>query len=317
MNSRSGFNTYKQSNVHCTQLPLSVLAICLHSLMATALLLFFLGNTALAAPPPQPMHLGLSAVIIGEQQEMIQRWKRYLEVHLQRPVNFVQRRTYQETMEMFRDEKIDAGWICGGPHVVYPSLQHLLAVGVWKGKPLYQSYLIVPVSDTTTRSIADLRGKIFGYSDPQSNSGHNVPVGEILRLGDNPAKFFSKTIYTYSHRKLVEGVASGLLNGARVDGYIYDEMKRFFPDMIAQTRLVQQSPDYGFPPIVARHNLPQSDFLALQSTLLNMHNDEEGRVLLALMGLDRFIAGDEHLYDGIASLLKDINKADKVHDLKN
>jgi len=51
------------------------------------------------------MRLGLSAVIIGEQQEMIQRWRRYLEAHLHRPVEFVQRRTYQETMELFRDGK--------------------------------------------------------------------------------------------------------------------------------------------------------------------------------------------------------------------
>lgn len=268
-------------------------------------LLCLLGNAAVASP--QPMQLGLSAVVIGEQQDMILRWKNYLEVHLQRPVNFVQRRTYQEMMEMFRDEKIDAGWICGGPHVRYTSLQRLLAVGVWKGKPFYQSYLIVPERDATTRSMADLRGKIFGYSDPQSNSGHNVPVGEIQRLGADPEHFFSRTIYTYSHRKLVEGVAAGLLDGARVDGYIYDQMAHYFPELIAQTRLVQTSDDYGFPPIVARSSLPAADYRALQDTLLNMQNDKEGQALLAMMGLDRFIAGDEHLYDGIAALLKEIS----------
>lgn len=265
----------------------------------------------------QPMQLGLSAVIIGEQQGMIQRWRSYLEAHLHRPVQFVQRRTYQETMQLFHDEKIDAGWICGGPHVAYPSWQRLLAVGVWKGKPLYQSYLIVPAGDTTTRSIADLRGKVFGYSDPQSNSGHNVPVAELLRLGENPEHFFGKTIYTYSHRKLVEGVASGLLNGARVDGYIYEEMRRYFPEWVAQTRLVNKSADYGFPPIVARRNLAQADFVALQTTLLNMQNDEEGRALLELMGLDGFIKGDEHLFDGVAAVLKEINRAGLSRDLKN
>lgn len=264
-----------------------------------------------------PMQLGLSAVIIGEQQAMIQRWRLYLEAHMQRKVVFVQRRTYQETMELFRDERIDAGWICGGPHVTYPKLQRLLAVGVWKGRPLYQSYLIVPKSDTTTHSIADLHGKIFGYSDPQSNSGHHVPVGEILRLGADPDTFFGKTIYTYSHRKLVEGVASGLLEGARVDGYIYDQMSIYFPELVEQTRLVQTSADFGFPPIVARHNLPAADFRQLQETLLNMDKNEEGRALLAMMGLNRFIAGDEHLYDGVAALLKEINQHRDKHAAKN
>jgi len=260
------------------------------------------------------MRLGLSAVIIGEQQEMIQRWRRYLEAHLHRPVEFVQRRTYQETMELFRDGNIDAGWICGGPHVGYPAWQRLLVVGVWKGKPRYQSYLIVPAGDTTTRSIADLRGKIFGYSDPQSNSGHNVPVAELLHMGENPKRFFGKTLYTYSHRKLVEGVAAGVFNGARVDGYIYEEMRRYFPALVAQTRLVSKSEDFGFPPIVARRNLPKADFVALQTTLLNMQNDEEGRALLGLMGLDGFIAGDERLFEGVAAVLNDIKKAGLAHD---
>jgi phosphonate transport system substrate-binding protein len=273
-------------------------------------LLLLTGSTALAASPQPPLNLALSAVIIGEQQDTILRWKKYLEVHLQRPISFVQRRTYQETMDLFRDEKIDAGWICGGPHVRYPELQRLLAVGVWKGKPLYQSYLIVPEHDTRTRSIADLRGKIFGYSDPQSNSGHNVPVAEIQNLNANPNTFFSKTIYTYSHRKLVEGVAAGLLDGARVDGYIYDQMKTYFPELVAQTRVAQTSEDFGFPPIVARANLAHADYRALQETLLNMHKDEEGRILLGMMGLDRFIAGDEHLYDGVAKLLKQISKTE-------
>jgi phosphonate transport system substrate-binding protein len=254
------------------------------------------------------MQLGLSAVMIGEQQDMILRWKKYLEVHLHRPVVFVQRRSYQETMDMFRDEKLDAGWICGAPHVRYKSLQHLLAVGVWKGRPLYQSYLIVPGSDTATRSIADLRGKIFGFSDPLSNSGHNVPLREVQRLTDNPDSFFSKTMYTYSHRKLVEGVAAGLLDGANVDGYVYEQMDHYFPELVAKTRLVQKSADYGFAPLVARTGLPKADFRNLQDTLLNMNNDAEGRALLAMMGLDKFIAGDEHLYDGIAKLMLALNK---------
>lgn len=280
----------------------------------TLLLLLAVGS---ARADMLPMQLGLSAVIIGEQQGMIQRWRSYLEAHLHRPVQFVQRRTYQETMNLFRDGEIDAGWICGGPHVAYSSLQRLLAVGVWKGKPLYQSYLIVPAGDTATRSMADLRGKVFGYSDPQSHSGHNVPVAELLRLGENPERFFGKTIYTYSHRKLVEGVAAGLFNGARVDGYIYEEMRRYFPALVAQTRLVSKSEDFGFPPIVARSHLAKADFVALQTTLLNMQNDEEGRALLGLMGLDGFIKGDDHLFDGVAAVINDIKQAELQHGRKN
>lgn len=255
--------------------------------------------------------------MIGEQQDMILRWKVYLEAHLHRPVVFVQRRTYQETIDMFRDDRLDAGWICGAPHVKYGTAQRLLAVPVWKGRPLYQSYLIVPERDTSTRSIADLRGRVFGYSDPLSNSGHNVPIADIRRLNADPESFFSKTMYTYSHRKLVEGVAAGLLDGANVDGYIYEQMKHYFPELVAKTRLVQKSDDYGFPPVVARADLPSADFRHLQDTLLDMQYDQEGQALLSMMGLDRFIAGDERLYDGVTALLNEINVPMEKHAKKH
>ena len=124
------------------------------------LLMLFTANVW-SAPQTRPMQLALSAVFLGEQQDMVVRWQKYLEAHLQHPVVFVQRRTYRELIDMFEQDKLDGGWVCSAPYVRYKSLQRLLAVPVWQGEPFYQSYLIVPKVDTTTRSIADLRGKIF------------------------------------------------------------------------------------------------------------------------------------------------------------
>ena len=272
-------------------------------------LLLFTANVW-SASQTRPMQLALSAVILGEQQDMVVRWRKYLEAHLQRPVVFVQRRTYRELIDMLKEEKLDGGWVCSAPYTRYKSLQRLLAVPVWQGEPFYQSYLIVPKRDTVTRSIVDLRGKIFAYSDPESNSGYLVPQGDIVRLGADPKTFFSKTMFTYAHRKSVEAVAAGLVDGARVDGYIYDQLKKFYPDMVAKTRLVEKSDKFGFPPIVARADLPEADFNKLRDTLLNMQNDEEGRTLLGAMGLDKFIAGDDKLFDGVVALIKELEKAD-------
>ncbi len=270
------------------------------------LLVLFASNVQAAS---QPFQLALSAVFLGEQQDMVMRWQKYLEAHLHRPVAFVQRRSYRELIELFEHDRLDGGWVCSSPYVRHKSLQRLLAVPVWQGEPLYQSYLIVPKRDISTRSMADLRGKIFAYSDPDSNSGYYVPQSDILHLGADPKTFFSKTLFTYSHRKSVEAVADGLVDGARVDGYIYDQLKKFYPEMIEKTRLVDKSDKYGFPPMVTRANLPEADFKLLRDTLLNMHNDAEGRALLAAMGLDKFITGDDHLFDGVAALIKYVEQA--------
>ncbi len=281
------------------------------------LLVVLLGiNLAHAQTPStsssQPLHLALSAVMLGEQQEVVARWQKYLEVHLQRPVVFMQRRSYREMIDGLADGKLDAGWICSVPHLRYPQAQRLLAVGVWQGQPLYRSYLIVPNSDVTTQSLADLRGKSFAYSDPESNSGHVFAESEILALGEEPKTFFNKMLFTYSHKKSIAAVANGLVQGASVDGYVYAQMARFYPAVIARTRVVSQSPSFGFPPFVSSAHLPAQDAQKLRAVLLGMDGDIEGRALLGYMGLDKFIAGDEKLFDGVAALMKKVESHAKV-----
>jgi phosphonate transport system substrate-binding protein len=282
--------------------------------MKKLLLIFLLllsGKTSAEPAPPSAPHLrlALSSVFLGERQDLISRWKTYLEMHLQRPVVFVQRRTYRELTDLFAQGKLDAGWVCAAPYTLHKSVQRLLAVPVWQREPLYQSYLIVSAHDTVTHSIADLRGKIFAYSDPESNSGFFVAQGELVDLGVDPATFFSKTLFTYAHRNNVEAVAAKLVDGARVDGYIYDMLRLQAPELVAKTRIVQKSDKYGFPPIVARANLPEEDYRKLQETLINMKNDTEGQALLAAMGLNGFVAGDDHLFDSVAALLKKVSVA--------
>lgn len=267
-----------------------------------------------ALPATEALHLGLSAVVIGEQQTTIANWEKYLSRKLQRPVNFVQRRSYQKFLELLNEGKMEAGWIDGSQYLADRASLRLLAVAVWHGKPAYQACLIVPDYDTATRSIADLRGMMFGYTDPDSTSGHLIPVSEIQRLHAAPEAFFSKTLYTRSHTKLVRAVAAGLVHGAYVDCYIYERMRQYYPELIEATRLVLKSDEYGFPPIVARANLPQADFIALQDALLGMNRDEEGKSLLKDLGLDRFEAGNEHLYITTTELLRSISANKGSHD---
>ena len=269
-------------------------------------------ETALVANPPA-LRLALSVVMLAEQQEMLLRWQNYLASHLHRPVVLVQRRSYREMIDGLAAGRIDAGWICSGPHLLYPQAQRLLAVPIWQGKPMYQSYLIVPKSDTHTQSLTDLRGKIFAYSDPESNSGYLIPNLAVLRLGANPKTFFSKTLFTYSHRKSVLAVADGLVQGASVDSYVYTQLARFQPDLIARTRVVSQSPDYGFPPFVASNHLPDAELYRLRAVLLAMTDDAEGRALLMYIGLDGFITGDKKLFTGVASLMKEREQHEKTH----
>jgi len=252
---------------------------------------------------PRPIRFGTTAVILEDQVAILHSWKGYLEERIGRPVRFVHRGSYQEISELLSKDQLDFAWVCGYPYVRNRSYMRLLAIPVYEGRPLYQSYLIVPKSDTTTHSFRDLKGKIFAYSDPNSNSGFLVPQYELVRLGENPASFFQKSFFTWAHSKVVTAVAAGLANGGAVDGYVWETLQRTHPELTAQTRVVRKSALYGFPPLVARANLGEKDFRAMQNVLLGMSQDAQGRQLLARLNLDGFAPDDPHVFDGIAAIL--------------
>lgn len=267
--------------------------------------LFMAANTW-AAEAASLVRIGLTPVFLDDQTAFVNAWRVYLENRLKRPVVFVQRASYREITDLMRSGKLDFAWLCGYPYVRNKQTMNLLAVPVYQGKPVYRSYLIVPAPDRQTRSIADLRGKVFAFSDPDSNSGFLVPAHELHRLQEKPGTFFSKTFFTWSHRKVVEAVAAGLAQGGAVDGYVWDTLALQHPELTTRTRIVWESAEFGFPPFVAGKTVAPADTAAMRKALLAMPRDEEGAKLLRNLRLDGFVAGDERMFDSIARMMRAI-----------
>lgn len=270
--------------------------------MAARLLGLFLALTLALFPAmaaERTWRIGTTPVFLDDQIGFLESWARYLESRLGQPVRFVQRGSYREIVQALKDGGVDFAWICGYPYVREEKRLRLVAVPVYQGEPSYRSYLIVPRDDTTTRSIADLKGRIFAFSDPLSNSGWLYPQWRLKELGTDARHFFRRSFFTFSHRKVVEAVASGFADGGAVDGYVYDTLARLHPEFKERTRVVDRSPPFGFPPLVAAAHIAELDRLRLRSVLLGMADDAEGRRLLSHLNLDGFTAGDPRLFDGI------------------
>lgn len=250
------------------------------------------------------LRIGLTPVFLDDQAGFLAQWHGYLEAHLARPVEFVQRGTYREIVDLLRQNKLDIAWLCGYPYVRNRRQLQLLAVPLYAGRPLYQSYLIVPAADTTTRSILDLRGRVFAFSDSDSNSGYLYPNYRLLSLHERPENFFGKSFFTWAHRKVVEAVASRVAHGGAVDGYVWETLAKFNPELTARTRIVERSPDFGFPPFVARVGLPAQTVLGVRRVLTGMSEQAQGRKLLELLNLSGFAAGDEAVFAGIERMSK-------------
>jgi phosphonate transport system substrate-binding protein len=258
--------------------------------------------------PTTPLRIGLTPTFPNDQYRALEEWRRYLEQRLQRKVEFIRRDSYIEAMDLLRLQKVDFAWICDYPFVFFKDQVKLLAVPLYHGRPYYQSYLIVPAKDSQTTSIAQLKNRVFAYADPYSNTGYLTPRFELQQLGENPARFFSKTFFTWGHRKTVEAVAAGLAQGGAVSSHVWDTLAKVKPELTAATRIVSRSPEFGFPPFVARASISDAEFHDMQRALLAMSEDELGRRLLEGLNLDGFVAGDPRFYDRVDQMIRAYGK---------
>lgn len=251
----------------------------------------------------KPVRIGLSPAFLHDQHGLLEEWRRYLEKKLGHAVVFIRRDSYRETIELFRLKKLDFAWICDYPYLHLKKQVRLLAVPTYQGRPYYRSYLLVPASNRNVTSIRQLKDTVFAYADPYSNTGYLVPRYALLQLGENPATFFRKTFFTHSHRKVVEAVAIQLAQGGAVDSFVWETLAIVKPELTAKTRIVDKSPEYGFPPFVAHSSVADADFNTFQSILLGMASDAEGAALLRRLNLDGFIPGKEELYDRVKQMM--------------
>src|ERR1700752_564425 len=166
-----------------------------------------------AAESADALRIGTTPVFLDDQAAFLNAWGRYIDRRLARPAQFVPRGSYRETTELMRAGELDLAWVCSPPYLRTRDRMVLAVVPVFRGKPLYQSYLIVPAADTATKEFADLRGRIYAFSDPDSNSGWLAPQTQLNRTHLDPASLFKRTFFTWAHKKVGEAVAVGLAQG--------------------------------------------------------------------------------------------------------
>ena len=227
----------------------------------------------------------------------------YIGEKLGRGVDFVDRENYAEINALVKSGKVDVAFVCGGPYVdghAAFGMELLAAPQAYNGT-VYYAYIIVP-ADSPAKSLQDLRGKSFAFTDPLSNSGKLAPTYMLARAGQSPKSFFSKVIYTRSHDKSIKAVAEKLVDGAAVDSLIweYDNLKN--PEFTAMTRVIEKSPPYGIPPVVVRPGMDPQLKKQIRDIFLNAHKDEKGRAILKKMMIDRFVPPDDHAYDSIREM---------------
>ncbi|WCG83952.1 phosphonate ABC transporter substrate-binding protein [Pectobacterium sp. A5351] len=153
----------------------------------------------------------------------------------------------------------------------------------------YYSVVVVK-ADSPYKKLEDLKGKSFGFADPDSTSGFLVP-NQIFKQkfgGNNDSKynnFFSSVTFSGGHEQDILGVLNGQFDGAVAwtsmvgdynTGYTAGAFTRLIrmdhPNLMQQIRIIWQSPIIPNGPILISNKLP-ADF--------------KQKVITAVMKLDK------------------------------
>jgi len=250
------------------------------------------------------LRIAISAVISPKETFILYKdLLDYISDRLDVKVKLVQRQTYEEVNNLVRDNKLDMAFVCSGAYIDGHEEfgMELLVAPVAYGKPVYHSYIIVPKT-SKAQKIEDLRGKRFAFTDPMSNTGKLSPTYMLAMMNEEIDSYFSDYIFSYSHDRSIEMVAHSLIDGAAVDGLIWEYMNSKDPSLTSQTRIIKKSEPYGIPPIVVPATLEKNLKENLRNLFLTIHTEAEGKKILNKLSIDKFIVIDDQKYDSIRKM---------------
>ncbi len=277
------------------------------ALVAVALLL---------APLPSwsrqdPIRIGVASMVtpvdtVKYYQEIIA----YIGERIHRPVQMVQRRTYEEMDELLERGEVKIAFICSAPYVKNREkfgVEILVAPKVG-GSPTYRSYIIAH-NDSSVRTFADLKGKSFAFTDPKSNTGKIYPAYLLKTMGLDPERFFGRVLYSYSHNKSIEMVAKKIVDGAAVESLVYEYMRKSGSPYTRQTKIVKRSPPFGIPPVVVVRDIDPELRRKVKEAFLSISDSLKGKAILQAMMIDGFVDVPDANYDGIRKMERAVARA--------
>ncbi len=258
----------------------------------------------------QEIRIAVAPIVSPEKSmEMYDPFVDYVGAKLGKKPTALYRPTYSETNDLVRYQRCDIAIVC-----TYPFIRgerefgmQPLVVPQMGGETTYQSVILIPQT-SSARTILDLRGKRFASADIMSTTCWLFPAILLMDLGENPDKFFGEHILTGSHDRSLQAIVDGFVEGAAVHGIVYEQMIAENPSITGKVKVLATSGPFGIPPIAVHPDLDPGLREAILRVLLKMHEDPEGRSILAKLQIERYVIPDADLF---APLRQAVSKLEK------
>jgi phosphate/phosphite/phosphonate ABC transporter binding protein len=216
---------------------------------------------------------------------------------------------YTENVNALTEGKIDLAWLSpiSVVHAVQNGEAQVLLKSMRREQPYYWGAVIVR-AESSVKTIADLKGKRFGWTDPTSTAGHLLTRAALIRAGVRPEKEFGSNQFLGGHDRLVQAVLKGTVDAGAT--FANDPEKGIGawtvylkPEEATRVRAIFYTEPIpgdaiaGSAPLLADR---KADADTMVSCLLSMGDDPQGKTLLqALYNVDRLIPAESKDYDTV------------------
>jgi phosphonate transport system substrate-binding protein len=166
------------------------------------------------------------------------------------------------------------------------------AVGVERGSPTYQSVLIATAGGPV-KTLADVRGKPFGFGDQASTSSHLAPRAHLLKNHKLNGEADYRPVHLGTHDAVARAVQAGQVPAGALSKPILDNLIAkglVDANKIVQLELTEPIPNY---PITMQGNLTPELKEAIRAAFLQVKDAE----ILKSFRIEAFAATNDKAYD--------------------
>lgn len=202
--------------------------------------------------------------------------KAYLEKTLRKEIELIVTTDYSSMIEAMRFGRIEIAYFGPFSYVLAKSRAPEIepfAVGVERGSPSYQSILIATAGGPV-KTLADVRGRPFGFGDQASTSSHLAPRAHLLRKGGLEGDRDYKVVHLGTHDAVARAVQAGQVPAGALSEPIFRtliERKVIDPGKVVRLDVTAEIPNY---PIVMQGTLAPQLRQAIREAFLGMRDKD-------------------------------------------
>jgi phosphonate transport system substrate-binding protein len=219
--------------------------------------------------------------------------------------------SYNAEIEAMRSGKLEGGEFGPLGYVLAHQVAKAEAVAAYAqadGKPsVYWASIVVPAG-SPIKTMADLTGHTFAFSDPASTSGHLFPAYGMRKVGLDPDKDV-KGIFAGSHTSSFEALRNKKVDAGELNSQQIESAKQRGAYKDGDVVFLWKSGDIPNDPITVRGDLPagfKARFTTVLQTLDLSGLPEADRKIIDA-DAPKLVPQTDGAYDQIRDLVKTLN----------